>query len=226
MSKMLKLSSTSALVLLWAQQASYKSTAAIDYLSHLDLEDGKTLYKQCEEVCPYYDEVIKNRKKGVLHLLNSSFSNDEETSQLVIAGAGFDALSLEIMELYPHVNIFEIDEDKMQAKSRIVTKLNSTLKKNINFIEGNILNISYLCKSLIAHGWDPLKSTLLVLEGITYYLPTESLQNLIHAINPDLVIFEFLKQRDEISTDRVNIPDRVFGPISSQCGLSNIVKYN
>lgn len=59
---MLKLSSTSALVLLWAQQECYQSKKAKYYLSQLDLEDGKILYERCKEICLYYNEVIKNRK--------------------------------------------------------------------------------------------------------------------------------------------------------------------
>lgn len=94
---MQKLSSTSALVLLWAQQECYKSKKAKDYLSQIDLEEGKTLYEQCKYACPYYDEVIKNRKFGVFNLIKKSFSNKINIPQLVIAGAGLDALGIEIV---------------------------------------------------------------------------------------------------------------------------------
>jgi hypothetical protein len=67
---------------------------------------------------------------------------------------------------------------------------------------------------------------LLIFEGISYYLPTESIQKLVQVINPTWTIFEFLKQNEEIATDRVNIPKQIFGLISSLCELSYIGQYN
>lgn len=223
---MLKLSSTSALVLLWARQECYQSKRARDYLSQLDLEDGKILYERCKEICTYYDEVIKNRKFGVNNLVKKYFTEKIGSRQLVIAGAGFDALGIEVMELYPHVKVFELDKENMNIKSRLATKLDNESKRNIMFIEVNLLNISDVYRSLTAHGWDPIRPTLLIIEGISYYLPTESIQKLVQVINPNWTIFEFLKQDEEIATDRVNIHKKVFGLISSLCELSHIGQYN
>jgi len=74
---MMNLSSTSALVLLWAQQECYQSKKARHYLSRLDLEEGKALYGQCQEVWPYYDEVIKNWKFGVFSLIEKCCSEKD-----------------------------------------------------------------------------------------------------------------------------------------------------
>lgn len=223
---MLKLSSTSALVLLWARQECCQSKRARDYLSRLDLEDGKMLYERCKEICPYYDEVIKNRKFGVINLIKKYFTEKKGSQQLVIAGAGFDALGIEVMALYPHVKVFEIDKENMNIKSRLATKLDNESKKNIAFIEVNLLNISDVYRSLSAHGWDPTKPTLLIFEGISYYLPTVSIQKLVQVINPDWIIFEFLKQDEDVALDRVNIPKKVFGLISSLCELPHIGRYS
>ncbi len=126
------------------------------------------------------------------------------------------------MELYPHVNVFELDKENMDIKSRLATKLANESKGNIAFIEVNLLNIFDVYRSLSAHGWDPRRPTLLIFEGISYYLPTESIQKLVQVINPTWTIFEFLKQNEEIATDRVNIPKQIFGLISSLCELSYI----
>ncbi len=223
---MLKLSSTSALVLLWAQQECYQSKKAKYYLSQLDLEDGKILYERCKEICPYYNEVIKNRKFGVFNLIKKYLTEKTRGQQLVIAGGGLDAFGIEVMELYPHVNVFELDKENMDIKSRLATKLANKSKGNIAFIEANLLNIFDVYRSLSAHGWDPRRPTLLIFEGISYYLPTESIQKLVQVINPTWTIFEFLKQNEEIATDRVNIPKQIFGLISSLCELSYIGQYN
>ncbi|HUU40638.1 MAG TPA: class I SAM-dependent methyltransferase [Desulfatiglandales bacterium] len=222
---MRKLSSTSALVLLWAQQECYQSKKARDYLSRLDLEDGKIFYERCMEIWPHYDEVIKNRKFGVLTLIKKCCAEKINGQQLIIAGAGFDALGIEVTEHYPHVKVFEIDNENIDIKSCLVAKLGNE-SKGIAFIKVNLFDSSDVHRSLSAHGWDPAMPTLLILEGISYYLPTELIQKLVQVINPEWTIFEFLKQYKEIATDRVNIPKKVFGLISSLCELSHISQYN
>ena len=113
---MSKLSSTSALVLLWAGQECYKSKKAMEFLNQLDLEEGRDLYEKCEEICPYYDEVIKNRKDGVFNLIKKSFSNENNNFQLVIAGAGLDALGIEVTEHYANTKVFELDNENTEFK--------------------------------------------------------------------------------------------------------------
>ncbi len=223
---MLKLSSTSALVLLWAEQECYKGESARYYLSQLDLEEGKALYKQCEEVWPYYDEVIKNRKFGVFSLIEKCCTEKISCQQVVIAGAGLDALGIEITERYPRVKVFEIDKENMSLKSHLFKNSGNKSKASIMFIEIDILNIPSLYGSLTAHGWDTNKPTALILEGISYYLPPESIQELVQVINPDWVIFEFLKEDHEITADRVKIPQKIFGFILNQCELPDIWRYS
>jgi O-methyltransferase involved in polyketide biosynthesis len=46
--------------------------------------------------------------------------------QLVIAGAGFDALGIAVAELYTHVKVFELDEENMNVKSRLATAYSIT----------------------------------------------------------------------------------------------------
>jgi len=223
---MLNLSSTSALVLLWARQACYQSERARQYLNQLDLDAGRSLYEQCSDVCPYYDEVIKNRKFAVLHLIDTCVAESAEHPQLVIAGAGFDALGIEVKQRYPHVKVFELDRDNMEIKSRLATTLGDDSASGIAFIESNLLNVSDVYRRLCVHGWNSAGPTLLVLEGISYYLPTESIQELVQAIAPRWMIFEFLKHDEDIAADRVEIPRKVFGLISQRCGSPHIRQYS
>ncbi len=223
---MLKLSSTSALVLLWAGQDSYKTKMAKDFLNRLDLEAGRSLYEQCEKICSYYDEVIKNRKFGVFDIIEKSISNKNKIFQVVIPGAGLDPLGIEVTEVYPNSIVFEIDSENMEIKSSLYKNLGNKSKPNISFIEADLLNSSSIHSKLCAHGWDPVLPTLLIFEGISYYLPVESIQKLVQLIVPDWMIFEFLKQDKEIAADRVEIPKKVFGIVSSSCDLSYINKYS
>ncbi|MBW2144496.1 MAG: class I SAM-dependent methyltransferase, partial [Deltaproteobacteria bacterium] len=198
----------------------------MDFLNQLNLDEGRDLYEQCEEICPYYDEVIKNRKYGVVNLIKKSFSNENNNFQLVIAGAGLDALGIEVTEHYSNTKVFELDNENTEFKYNLYRNLGNRSKSNIVFIETDLLNPSSVHKSLSAHGWEPMKPTLLLFEGISYYLPAESIQKLVHAIKPNWIIFEFLKHDDKIASDKVNIAKRVFDLILSRCKLSYINRYN
>lgn len=151
---MLKLSSTSALVLLWAQGC-YKTKMAKDFLKQLDLSEGETLYKNCDEVWPHYAEVIKNRKFGVFNLIKKACNKENNCKQIIIAGAGLDALGIEITENYPHVKVFEIDNENIILKSNLYLNLDKNPKANISFIENNLLDFSSVYKNLIAKKWNP-----------------------------------------------------------------------
>ena len=220
------LSSTSALVLLWAQQECYRSEKAKDYLKLLDLKAGNALYKQCEAVCCYYDEVIKNRKFGVLNLIRKCFTEEIDIQQILIAGAGLDALGIEAISYYPHVKVFELDIKNMDIKSNLFSELGDASESNIIFINVNLLNTSEVYGRLSDHGWDPAKSTLLILEGISYYLPSQSIQKLVEVTKPRWTVFEFLKQSKEIDVERAKIAEEIFGLISNCCDCSDIVRYN
>jgi len=220
------LSSTSSLVLLWAQDNCYKSKIAKDYLNLLDLDGGKDLLNRCEKICPYYGEVIKNRKFGVFDLISKCLSERINIKQVVIAGAGLDALGLEITEFYPQVSVFELDLENMKIKSGLLSKINDKLRPNLSFINVDLLDSSKVYSALIENGWIQSESTLLILEGISYYLPVKSIKKLIEDINPDRTIFEFLKRNNEIDNIHAEIAEKVFDLISIFCNCPNIVRYD
>ncbi|MDP6526325.1 MAG: class I SAM-dependent methyltransferase [Kiritimatiellia bacterium] len=161
-----------------------------------------------------------------MNLIDGYFSEKTTGQQLVIAGAGFDALGIEVMEFHPHVKVFELDRDNMSIKSSIFEELNNGSSKGITLIDVDLLNTSAVYRSLAAHGWKPTEPTVLLLEGISYYLPADTIQRLVQVIKPGRLILEFLKQDEDIAPDRISIPNEVFGTISRLCGLSHIRKYN
>jgi hypothetical protein len=220
------LSSTSALVLLWAGQESYKSRLAKDYFNLLDLEPGKVLYEQCNEICPYYDEVIKNRKLGVTDLINKCLTGNNNIGQIIIAGAGLDPLGIEITNYFPQIKVFELDMENMEIKSVLYLKIMRSSKTAISFINVNIQSAPDVYKALSEHGWDTSEGTLLIGEGISYYLPTASLQNLIKIIKPKRTVLEFLKPNNEINEEREKIAHKVFSLISDAYGGLEIIRYS
>lgn len=222
---MLELSSTSALVLLWARQDCYSSENAKNYLNHLDLSAGNALYEQCQKVCSYYDEVIKNRKYGVFDLIRKCLSEEVGIQQIVIAGAGLDALGVEAAYYYPQAKVFELDIDNMDVKSGLFSKVEDAPQTNIACINTDLSDASGTHASLIRYGWNPTVQTLLILEGISYYLAPYAIQKLVQTINPDRVIFEYLRHAGNVIPERARIADEIFGLIAGMCGCPDIHRY-
>lgn len=222
---MVKLSSTSALVMLWAQHGCYRTPAATEYINQLDLDEGEALYEQCNQGFRY-SEVIKNRKFGVMQLTKKCIAEHEQNLQIVVAGAGFDALGIELTDLYSDVQVFELDIENMPAKSELVARLCKIPEYRLSFIEVDIFNVDKVFHKLCDHGWNTSQPTLLVLEGISYYLSLESIKKLVGILRPDFVIFEFLKRDNEIALDRQHIPKRVFGIVSRMCRVMQINKFD
>ena len=229
----MKLSSTSALVLLWAGTTCYRTKKAINFLKQLDLEEGRPLYDKCRDIFPY-EQVIQNRKFGVMHLIQKAIPQklaDKKNQQIIIAGAGFDPLGLELTERYPQLAVFEIDRDNMASKSALVAKLDGGSAsrgagKKLAFIEADLTQTADVYKKLSSRGWEWQRPTLLVLEGISYYLPLSSLGELVRVLRPHKVVFEYLKGDEAIAAARLPIPRKVFGLIAEQCGLSQLNTFN
>jgi hypothetical protein len=221
---MIKLSETSALVMLWDNKSSHKSSYTLNYLSKLDLTGGARLYEKCNAIWPDYDQVIKNRKFGVYHLVKK-FCDQINKGQIVIAASGFDALGIQIASEYRNFKIFEIDRENMEVKADLAKNPSNNLN-NISFINADLAKPDLVIKELKSQGWDQEIPTLLVLEGISYYLSPENIRNLISFIKPKRVVFEFLKLDDEIEDKSLEIAKKVFGLIIDLCNLTRIFKYN
>ncbi len=223
---MTELSATSALVLLWAEQDCYKSDAAREYLSSLDLHPGEVLFDECNNICDYYNEVIINRKFGVMKLIRNSIDEHPDINQVIIAGAGLDALGIELQQTFRNSKIFELDNSNTDTKRELISELDKEILQNISLVNVDLQNTKEVYANLVGSGWDPTLSTILVLEGISYYLPAETIKNLIETLNPYRTIFEFLKSGEDIDPKITEIADKVFGLISYSCGSGEIVRYS
>jgi len=224
--KISNLSDTSALVLLWVQQGCYKSRKAQQYLSRLDLSAGQDLYERCIQIWPHYHEVIRNRKYGVFHLIEDTLNENQDIHQVVIAGAGLDALGIEAIERYPDIKIFEIDKDNMDFKSSLFSNLSSPPNPNIHFIEVDLCDTPRVDRVLTDHGWNRKQPTLLICEGISYYLSQHIVGRLMASLMPSRTIFEFLKREEDLTFERAMIARQIFSVILDACNLSEIVRYN
>ncbi|MEJ2261114.1 MAG: class I SAM-dependent methyltransferase, partial [Nitrosopumilaceae archaeon] len=210
------ISSTSALVLLWSMGKKDDTSLSSKYLEFLNLESARELYLKCNQVWPFYSEVIKNRKKCVWDLTQLGL-NDENVLQVIILGAGMDPLSLDIISKNQSVKIFEIDFS-MDEKKAVIEKMDSTLLDSLAMISVDLKKPDELLKSLVKSGWNPKYSTLVVLEGISYYLSEKIMNSILRLFKTEnkknRVIFEYLVSQDLVSKKGAANAKKIFDLIS------------
>jgi hypothetical protein len=97
MAKPTNLEPTAALVMLWARGL-YRTGSAARFCSCLDLTAGERMRWECEAVCPWYGEVILNRKWFIRHLAAGFIADACTPCQIVVPAAGKSPLALELLD--------------------------------------------------------------------------------------------------------------------------------
>lgn len=221
--EMIPLSVTSSLVLLWTGPDCYPSRQAQQCLHMLDPEAGRPLYEQCNTLWPHYNQVIINRKFGILSLLEQCLRENSRLQQLVVFGAGLAPLSVEAAVRHPGLQVFDIDKEQMPLKKRLLESLRDTRMAAIQCLTADLRDTSSVREQLIAAHWHHENPTIVVAEGISYYLSLEDLQRAFNLFqNPQTdsrVILEYLVPAARVSRQRRHIPEKVFQCIADTCGL-------
>ena len=213
----MSLSDTSALVLLWAQGVAHTSKNARTYLESLNLDSGAVLFKKCNAVWNHYDEVIKNRKKCILDM-SRHVLNDGKIKQMIILGAGFDALSIEILRHIDNLCVYDIDTANMHLKEQLLKNILGQ-ESGIQCIDADVKNPDKLLYALEKCGWNCKKPSLLVMEGISYYLTKSELSELINRFSNgknNRILFEYLLPHNCISKEKSHIPEKIFNIIKDK----------
>ena len=210
----ISLEETSALVLLWLQDGFYRQPGARAFIEKLDLSAGRALHKACNAVWPDYDAVINNRKTGIRQL-----ALRHQRKQIILPGAGLDAMGLELAESLPDCHIYELDRAYMADKQQLIDC------RNISFIEADIGESLAMRAALQRAGWRADRSSLLVLEGISYYLTPEQLKRLVVMLRPDCVLAEYLLPDSVLDSASRDIAKGVFTAIMGARGYAGLSRY-
>jgi O-methyltransferase involved in polyketide biosynthesis len=241
------ISATSALVLNWTSKEIWKSKNAQDYFDGLDLSEGEALYKEFDVVENHMlTQAITNRKyfvrKHAMAFLDNS-RNERMNGQLIILAAGISPLSVEIASFFPETTVFDVDKYSMNEKQQYLNNICA----NIQFIECDITDMALLKDGLIQHGWIPAHPTLVVLEGIVYYLSETDLRNVLtffasykthligdFVLKPEYVyeknrvygVEVFRKIKESVGLDFVNFyaPDQ-FMAMLKECGFAQAKRF-
>ncbi len=226
---MIHISGTSALVLLWGGKDAYKSKLAQKYLEQLDLSSGYELYNECSKIWEPYHEILRNRKFGVFNFIESILK-DNSDAQVIILAAGIAPLSLDIIERFPDAKIFDIDIENMPMKKKLFEEVSEgSFENKIKFIESDITNKDILTESLIQHGWDKNRNTIVIAEGISYYVTEDELWNAFSVFQTNdksnFIILESRVPQEKVCEQRRDIQERVWEYLTNALTLKFVTRY-
>jgi O-methyltransferase involved in polyketide biosynthesis len=225
-------SDTAALVMLWASD--YYATQPVmgAYLKRLDLSAGQPLLERYNTICPWYSEVIINRKHFIKSTIEALVGNDSKRTVIVNLGAGFSPLALELSPLLcDRVRFIEIDMRNMSRKHELYAELVPDRCGFISGIEADIAETACLVDALKHEMEDPSRTRLIVvMEGLTYYVGRPAMERVLASLSglvPELcIVFEHLKPCRLVSDERRFIPYRIFSHIRDYTSLNRMTTYS
>ena len=96
---------------------------------------------------------------------------NDNLQQLVILGAGYDTRAYRLISLECGIRIFEVDQPATQSyKKKILKTISQPIDRNITYVPV-VLGKDDLGAELKKNGYDAIKKTLFILEGVTMYIP-------------------------------------------------------
>ena len=206
-----RLSDTSAFVTLLAGRDVHTSPASLRYLDMLDLSHGEDLLRRCYMVWPHLDQLVKNRKRCVLEETLECISAGAR--QVVILGSGIDALSLEIVSRVKDVAVYELDTANLDAKRSLLEEAAPEDSGRVACVTVDLGRAAEAVDKTVAAGWRRDIPSVLVLEGISYYLKEPAMWDIIRRFGTGAendVLLEYIVPAACIATERAHIPDAVF----------------
>jgi methyltransferase (TIGR00027 family) len=119
------------------------------------------------------------RKKCIATLVRSALTNG--TTQVVVVGAGFDPISLELQLDFPVAEFWEIDHPATQRqKLRGLSKIGT---ERLHFVAADLSATGLDRKALIKSSFDPTRRTFWIAEGLLMYLRTEKVSSLLRVLS-------------------------------------------
>ena len=226
------MSNVAAAEMAWSRGEAHTSAEAVQYMQMLDVRGGERAYALGHQAWPNYGEAIRDRKwciarLAMMHLKAAGIR------QAVILGAGLDALSLEIAARAGRpVVSYEVDASTMPYKRRVLEDVKGPAAGRVRCVTANMATTSpgRIASALAREGWDEYRPSLVVAEGISYYLPKSKLQSLLAYFRTrdgsGRIILEYLRNAASISPDRAPIPEAVLGWCGEMMGATRLSRYS
>jgi methyltransferase (TIGR00027 family) len=138
------------------------------------------------------------RKKCIAQLARAALIDG--TKQVVIIGAGFDSLGIELSREFPGAQFWEIDHPATQsAKLRAVSKIDNG---GFHLLAMDLSVTPLGGKALMASEFDPVQPTFWVAEGLLMYLPAAVVSSLMMTLRnlcapASQVVFTFMERQND-----------------------------
>lgn len=183
-----KLSPTSAMVLLFASEKSYKTPQARQLYCEQDLSSGRRLFDRLNTVSPLFSDVVKNRKHTVSSFIQQALER-HPIQQVCLAAAGQDPIGVDVAVQHPELRVFEIDAALLKNKQQWARQQGVP---NLFCVQSDLCQAEQVRQQLLAAGWQAQKPSCWVFEGIVYYITVEHLQNLLNTFKPTACVVDYV----------------------------------
>jgi methyltransferase (TIGR00027 family) len=115
------------------------------------------------------------RKKCIAGLVRSALVNG--ATQVVIIGAGFDPLGLELHHQFPSAQFWEVDHPATQRhKLRSFSEIGT---ERLHFVAMDLSGPTFDGQALIKGGFDPTQRAVWIAEGLLMYLTPDVVSSLM-----------------------------------------------
>jgi methyltransferase (TIGR00027 family) len=142
-------------------------------------EKVKEAAEQRERFLPGMDNSIRARARYFDDFLRKSI--EEGLEQLVILGAGYDTRDCRI-EGASRLRTFEVDHPVIQSiKKEKIEKILGSLPDHVVYVPMDLVKDD-LGQKLLEMGYNPSKRALFFMEGIIYYLPLKTVDEILSFI--------------------------------------------
>ena len=219
----LELEPTAALVMDWARDL-YLTGSASAFYNQLDLSAGLPMREACDRICPWYPEVMMNRKWFIRHLASVMVSQAKGSCQVILLASGKSPLALELLDSCPDkiAAVFETDITGMDEKQRLYQAVSPDSAKKIRCVHADLYDRDETADAIMADGmYYPDRISVIVFEGISYYLPAAATSDVLSAFTSrshnNSVILDYLSPCRLVREDRRYISRGIWGIIHRDC---------
>ncbi len=225
-------SDTAALVMLWASGYYRANPLMAGYLERLDLSSGRHIHERYNRICPWYSEVIVNRKYFIRNMVERLIEQRAGATTTVNLAAGYSPLALELSPLLAKdCRFVEIDISGMDRKQQLYRKIIPDRCSFISCTNADITDTSALTEAIgRVAGENRSASLVVVIEGLSYYIDRTDMERVLGTLSdlaPSLtVLFEHLKPCRLVSRERKFIPYGIFSHLVDYTGADRMTTYS
>ena len=126
----------------------------------------------------------------------------ENIPQIVLFGAGYDTRTYRFHDALGKTKVFEVDIQSTQQRKIDILKNNEIdVPEQLTFVSTNF-ETDNLGEVLLKSGFDVSVKTLFILEGVTYYLSRDTINNTMnfihsHSAKGSIICFDYLAEKIE-----------------------------